>query len=258
MKKIKNEPKASAKPDSKAKDKMAATLKQAVKRESTMKKGLADDPEIVEPAHGAGSTIAQSNAAPALPAAPMPQGHPKDCQCRDCQKARPHPSDCQCATCKIKNKKTAKTTASTPAASTTAAAPVATAAAQSAGIGTAKAVTSALNGTAMYAIARQFKKDKDDCKFTPEQLDAIDEAAPQGEIPRSWPLALGLTALFGISNVLQAKPAEMEKDVATLKKEHAEMRESIEHLKTYADQAKETIRVQSVELKRVRKEPLIK
>ena len=54
-----------------------------------------------------------------------------------------------------------------------------------------------------------------------------------------------------------APAAAVKKDVETLQTEMKDALATIEHLKTYAEQAKATITAQKTELQRIRKTPII-
>ena len=243
--------KAPVKADAKAKAKMLATKIEGDKRTEKLKKGAIAEPEQ-QPAEQPKQQQQQQIQQPTS-RRPADNGHAKGCRCQECKANDIHPTDCMCTVCKRDRKKKGDKAVveNKPAATVES-----LNADRAAGIGTAKALAEAMN-MPLHLIGQKMGKEPKACHYTPDQLQAIEDVSPIGEIPRSWPLSLGLSTLFAVGNIFMAPAAAVKKDVETLQTEMKDALATIEHLKTYAEQAKATITAQKTELQRIRKTPII-
>ncbi len=237
MKKEKTPPPKRA--DEKVKNLMQKTKAEADKQGTVLKKGSQTEPPppdpVKEPVQQPQQTQQQTNF-----------------NCKVCvANGGKQVGEYRCTKCKKDTAKAAKSSTAAPSTEQ----PKTTQ--PGSGLPTGKVITEALNGIAVKSIADRFGKDYNESKFKPDQIDVINACYPDGEIPKSWGLGIGMTLVVGLGNIMSASKAEIDKDVETLKKEHKELKAMVEHLKTYAEKSKATIEAQNTELKKLRREPLL-
>ena len=197
-KEIKKDPPKTIK-DQKVKDKMAATMAAAQSGKKIDAGNKTPDEGTVKPAEA--SKPVQQQTTPQQPA-----GHAKGCRCRDCVKADIHPADCLCTVCKQNRKKNkvkepeqGQAVTQQPTQMTNS-------------LPTGKVITEALNGLAVKPLAGKMGKNYEESKFTPDQIEVINECYPDGQLPRNWITGLTMTLLIGAGNIMQAGKAEIDKD----------------------------------------------